>query len=132
MTWGCWLGAIALGIGYDTAAGVILLLLGLVGPGAAGIGFIYLVYDEPGWKDFWGRVKQIRRISAKWLLVILVLSPLVVITAALADIVLNGTSVSLGEWLYEVDTNPVAFLPTLFFATLPPLLEELGWRGYAF
>jgi uncharacterized protein len=131
ITWGCWLGAIAMGVSFDSAAGLLLLLVGLVGPGASGIGFVYLVYDEPGRTDFWNRIKQVRRISARWALVIFLLPPVVVITAAVADIVLGGTSVSLGEWVYEVGVNPIAFLPTLFFATLPPLLEELGWRGYA-
>jgi uncharacterized protein len=120
-----------MGVSFDSAAGLLLLLVGLVGPGASGIGFVYLVYDEPGRTDFWNRIKQVRRISARWALVIFLLPPVVVITAAVADIVLGGTSVSLGEWVYEVGVNPIAFLPTLFFATLPPLLEELGWRGYA-
>ncbi|SEP03807.1 Membrane protease YdiL, CAAX protease family [Halogranum amylolyticum] len=131
ITWGFWLVAIALGLRFDSAAGLLLLLLGLIVPGAAGVGFVYLVYDESGRTDFWDRVKQVRRISLRWFFVILFLSPVVVIIAALADIVLGGTSVSLGEWVYEVGTNPIVFLPTLFFATLPPLLEELGWRGYA-
>ncbi|MFC7045213.1 CPBP family intramembrane glutamic endopeptidase [Halobacteriaceae archaeon GCM10025711] len=131
ITWSFLLLAVALGVSFQSAEGVVLQLLALLGPGIAGIGFVYLVYDEPGRTDFWDRVRQVRRISARWFLVILLLPPFVVITAAVADIVLGGTSVSLGEWLYEVDTNPIAFLPTLFFATLPPLLEELGWRGYA-
>lgn len=131
ITWGCWLAAIALGISFDSAAGLLLLLLGLLGPGVAGIAFVYLAYDEAGRTDFWDRVRQGRRISARWLLTILLLPPVVVITAAVADIALGGTSVSLGGWAGEFDTNPAAFLPTLFFATLPPLLEELGWRGYA-
>lgn len=131
ITWGCWLAAIVFRVSFDSATGLLLLLSGLLGPGAAGIAFVYLVYDEPGRTDFWDRVTDVRRISARWFLVILLLSPVVVSTAAVADLVLGGTSVSLGEWVYEVDTNPIAFLPTLFFATLPPLLEELGWRGYA-
>lgn len=130
ITWAFWLVAIVLGVSFASAAGLVLLLLGLVVPGAAGVGFVYLVYDEAGRMDFWDRVKQVRRISVRWALIILLLYPIVVITAAVTDIVLGGTSVSLGDWLYEVDTNPIAFLPTLFFATLPPLLEELGWRGY--
>lgn len=131
ITWGCWLAAIALGVRFDSAAGLVLLLVGLTGPGAAGIGFVYLVYDERGRADFWNRVKQVRRISGRWLLVMLLLAPVIAIVAASVEILLGGTSATLGDWLYEVDTNPVAFLPTLAFATLAPLLEELGWRGYA-
>jgi membrane protease YdiL (CAAX protease family) len=36
-----------------------------------------------------------------------------------------------GEGVTQFEVNPLAILPALFFATLPPLLEELGWRGYA-
>jgi len=131
ITWGFWLTAVALGVRFDSVAGLVLLLLGLAGPGATGIVFVYLVYDERGRTDFWNRVKQARRISGRWLLVILLLAPTVAIAAGSVEILLGGTSATLGDWLYEVDTNPVAFLPTLAFATLAPLLEELGWRGYA-
>lgn len=131
ITWGCWLAAIALGVRFDSAAGLVLLLLGLTGPGVTGIVFVYLVYDERGRTDFWNRVKQVRRISGRWLLVILLLAPAIAIAAGSVEILLGGTSATLGDWLYEVDTNPAAFLPTLAFATLAPLLEELGWRGYA-
>lgn len=129
VTWGCWLTAIVLGVRFDSAAGLVLLLLGLTGPGAAGIGFVYLVYDERGRTDFWNRVRQVRRVGGRWLLVVLLLAPVIAVTAASVELLLGGTSATLGDWLYEVDTNPAAFLPTLAFATLAPLLEELGWRG---
>lgn len=131
ITWGCWLAAIALGVRFDSAAGLGLLLLGLTGPGAAGIAFVYLVYDDRGRTDFWRRVRGVRRIGGRWLLAILLLAPVVAATAAALELLSGGTSATLGDWLYEVDTNPAAFLPTLAFATIAPLLEELGWRGYA-
>ncbi len=131
ITWGFWLAAVALGVRFDSATGLVLLLLGLTGPGATGILFVYLVYDERGRTDFWSRVKQIRRISGRWLLVILLLAPIIAIIAVSVEILLGGTSATLGDWIYEVNTNPTAFLPTLAFATIAPLLEELGWRGYA-
>lgn len=131
VTWGFWLLAIVLGFGGDTAVGFLLGLLGLAGPGVAGIGFVYLVYDEPGRKDFWDRLTRVRRISARWLLIVFLLPPTVVVTAAVAEIALGGTSVSLADWVTDADNPLLLFLPTLFVATLPPLLEELGWRGYA-
>lgn len=131
ITWACWLSAIALDVRFDSTTGLVLLLLGLTGPGAAGIGFVYLVYDDRGRTDFWRRVREVRRIGARWLLAILLLAPVVATAAATLELLSGGTSATLGDWLYEVDTNPAAFLPTLAFATIAPLLEELGWRGYA-
>jgi len=93
ITWGFWLLAAVLGFGGNTAVGLLLGLLGLLGPGVAGIGFVYIVYDDAGRRDFWNRIKQIRRIGVRWLLVIFLLPPIVVISAAVADIALGGTSV---------------------------------------
>ncbi|MFC7174994.1 type II CAAX prenyl endopeptidase Rce1 family protein [Haloplanus litoreus] len=37
----------------------------------------------------------------------------------------------MGRRRHRIRREPLAILPALFFATLPPILEELGWRGYA-
>ena len=130
ITWGCWLSAIGLGVSFDTALGAVLLLVGLVGPGAAGVGLTYAVYDERGRTDFWNRVRQVRRIGLRWFLVILTVPVVVTVVAAILDSLLAGPGVALGEGVQEFSVNPLAMLPALFFATLPPILEELGWRGY--
>jgi uncharacterized protein len=131
LTWSFWLLTIALGLSFSSGTGVLLLLLGLLGPGIAGIGFVYLVYDERGRTDFWDRVKGIRRIGIRWSLVILLLPLVVTVTAAVVDMLLGGPGATWGEGVQEFGVTPLSILPALFFATLPPLLEELGWRGYA-
>ena len=131
ITWGCWLSAIFLGVSFDTAFGAVLLLIGLVGPGAAGVGFTYFVYDSRGRTEFWNRIKQIRRIGLRWFLIILLVPIVVTIVAAVFDFLLGGPGVVWGQGVQEFTVNPLAILPALFFATLPPILEELGWRGYA-
>lgn len=131
ITWGCWLAAIALEVSFDSATGLVLLLVGLVGPGAAGIGFVYLVYDEPGRTDFWNRLTQVRRIGIWWFLVVLLLPLVVTAVAAAVDVLLGGPGATWGVGVREFGVNPLAIVPALFFATLPPILEELGWRGYA-
>ncbi|MFD1646000.1 CPBP family intramembrane glutamic endopeptidase [Haloarchaeobius litoreus] len=131
ITWGFWLAAIALGLRFDSAAGLGVLLAGLTGPGIAGIGFVYLVYDEPGRTDFWNRLTQVRRIGVRWALVILLVPVVVTIVAAVVALVSGDVGATLGAGVQEFAVNPLAILPSLFFATLPPLLEELGWRGYA-
>ncbi|SNR44213.1 type II CAAX endopeptidase family protein [Halorubrum vacuolatum] len=131
ITWGFWILTILLGLGANTPGGILLLFLGLTGPGVAGIAFVCLVYDEPGRKDFWDRLTNVRRIPARWFLVILLLPLIVIPSAAVVEITLGGTSASLADWVTGTDNLLLSILPTLFMATLVPLLEETGWRGYA-
>jgi membrane protease YdiL (CAAX protease family) len=97
----------------------------------AGIAFVYLVYDERGRADFWNRVINPRRVGLRWLMVILLVPLGVAVLAGVVDLLLGGTGPAWGEGVTQFGVNPLAILPALFFATLPPILEELGWRGYA-
>ncbi len=130
-TWAFWLPAIVLGVRFDSAAGLVLLLVGLAVPGFSGIVFVYLHYDERGRTDFWSRVIQPRRFGIRWLTVILLVPLLIGVLAGVVDLLLGGTGPVWSEGVTQFNVNPLALLPTLFFATLPPILEELGWRGYA-
>jgi membrane protease YdiL (CAAX protease family) len=130
-TWVFWLAAIALGVRFDSAVGLVLLLVGLAVPGVIGIVFVYLVYDERGRSDFWNRVVNPRRVGLRWLVVILLVPLGIAVLAGVMDLLLGGTGPTWGEGVTGFGVNPLAILPALFFATLPPILEELGWRGYA-
>ena len=55
----------------------------------------------------------------------------IAVLAGVMDLLFGGTGPTWGEGVTEFGVNPLAILPALFFATLPPILEELGWRGYA-
>jgi membrane protease YdiL (CAAX protease family) len=131
ITWGFWLPAMVLGLTFDSALGLGFLLLGLTGPGIAGVGLMYLLYDDGSRRDFWDRVTNPRRIGGRWYLAILLYPPLTFAVAAGIDILLGGSGYTLGGWVPQIASNPTAFLPTLLFSSLPPVLEELGWRGYA-
>ncbi|WP_411966942.1 CPBP family intramembrane glutamic endopeptidase [Haloferax sp. YSSS75] len=130
LTWSFWVAAIALGISMDSAVGVLLLLAGLAGPGIAGIGFTYLVYDEQGRRDFWNRLTNVNRISLKWFAVIMLLPLVMSLVGAAVDLLLGGTGATWSEGVRGFAVSPLAILPAVFFATLPPFVEELGWRGY--
>ncbi len=131
ITWGFWIPAMLLGLRFDSALGLAFLLLGLTGPGIAGVGLMYLLYDDGSRKDFWDRVTNPRRIRGRWYLAVLLYPPLTFAVAAVMDIILGGRGYFVGGWVPQITTNPAAFLPTLLFSSLPPILEELGWRGYA-
>ncbi len=130
-TWVFWLAAIALGVRFDSAVGLVLLLVGLAVPGVVGIVFVSLVYDERGRSDFWNRVVDPGRVGFRWLVVILLVPIGIGVLAGVADLLLGGIGPAWGEGVTGFGVNPIAILPALFFATLPPILEELGWRGYA-
>ena len=129
-TWTFWLAALALGYSMDSAGGLLLLLAGLAGPGVAGVGFTYLVYGERGRRDYWRRLVDVGRIGLRWGVVIVLLAPAVNVLAALLDVLAGGTGARWSAGVAGFAADPLALLPAVFFATLPPFVEELGWRGY--
>jgi membrane protease YdiL (CAAX protease family) len=129
-TWFFWVLAAVLRLGNDTAAGGILLYLGVLGPMIAGIGLTYLTYGQEGRRDYWKRVIDFKRISLKWYLVILLFAPVLSILAALLDKLLGGSGATWGEASLNLFVTPLYIIPSLLFATLIPFIEELGWRGY--
>lgn len=70
ITWGFWLPAIDFDLAFDNVLGLLLLLLGLLGPGLTGVILMKLLYTESSQKDFWDRVTNIRRIGAQWYLAV--------------------------------------------------------------
>jgi len=131
ITWGFWIPAIVFDLAFDNVLGLALLLLGLLGPGLTGVVLMKLLYTERAQTDFWDRVTNLRRIGGRWYLAVFLYAPITFAIAAGIDIALGGTGYFVGEWVPQLTSNPAAFLPTLLFSTLPPVLEELGWRGFA-
>lgn len=130
-TWLFWGIAIAIGGNMEEAgAGIILLLLGVMGPTVTGIAFTYLTRDKAGRRDYWQRVISFKRISWKWYLVIVLFVPAMHIAAALLDNISGGGGNTWGEAARGVVENPLSIIASILFATLIPFLEELGWRGY--
>lgn len=129
-TWLIWGVAILLGANMETAMGIILLLLGVMGPMVTGIGFTYLTRDNEGRRDYWKRVISFRRIPARWYLVIFLFVPVLNILAALLDVLTGGSGATLGEAALNLVSNPLSVIPSILFASLIPFIEELGWRGY--
>ena len=130
ITWAFWLPAIVFDVSFSTVEGVALLVAGLAGPGLGGIGFTYLVYDDRGRADFWQRLRSVSRIGLRWVLVIAAVPLALSLLAAGVDRLFGGVGATWAEGVVGFAANPLTILPTLFFVTLPPVLEELGWRGY--
>jgi membrane protease YdiL (CAAX protease family) len=130
-TWSFWGVAIATGANMEEAgAGIILLLLGVMGPTVTGIIFTYLTRDKAGRRDYWKRVISFKRIPVKWYLVIILFVPVMHVLAALLDNISGGGGNTWGEVVLNAAENPISIIASILFATLIPFLEELGWRGY--
>jgi membrane protease YdiL (CAAX protease family) len=129
-TWSVWILALVLGLSMDTAAGFLMLLLGVLGPMVTGIGFTYLTYGREGRRDYWRRVVGFRRIGLGWYLVILLFAPILSLLAAWLDMLLGGIGATWGDAALNFVVAPLSILPSILFATLIPFIEELGWRGY--
>jgi hypothetical protein len=62
-------------LNMETATGLVLVLLAAIGPMVTGIAFTYLTRDKAGQRDYWKRVIDFRRITARWYLVSSCLCP---------------------------------------------------------
>ena len=114
----------------ETGSGVLLLLLGVLGPMITGIAFTYLTRDKEGRRDYWKRVIDFKRIGVKWYLVIFLFVPAMHILSAILDVLLGGGGTTWGEAALGIVTNPLSLIASILFASLIPFIEELGWRGY--
>ena len=128
-TWSFW--GIGIVLGLNMEAGMLLGLVGVTGPMLTGIGFTYLTKDKAGRRDYWKRIVDFKRISAKWYLIIFLFVPVLHILAVMIDMIAGGNGATWGEVAQNVLSNPLSIIPSILFASLIPFIEELGWRGYA-
>jgi membrane protease YdiL (CAAX protease family) len=129
-TWLFWGVGIMQGISMESSGGFLILLVGVLGPMVTGIGFTYLTRSKTGRRDYWKRIVDFKRISAKWYLVIFLFVPALNILAALIDKLAGGIGAAWGEAALNVLSDPLSIIPSILFASLIPFIEELGWRGY--
>jgi len=129
-SWLFWILAARSGTGLASATGGGFLVLGLLGPMLAGIGFTYLTRDKEGRRDYWKRITDLRRIGTGWYLTICLFVPVLIAIAAVLDVLLGGSGGTWGKVIVEFGSAPWAIVPSALYASIIPLIEELGWRGY--
>jgi len=131
ISWFFWLWVILLSWNVFTFPAIVFGAIGLFGPAIAEIILIYRAHDREGWRDYWQRVFDIRRIGKIWFLVILLTFP-ALNTIALLLSILTGFPWPEFETARNLLSEPWKILPFAVFILLyGPLPEELGWRGYA-
>lgn len=128
ITWIIEIGLGLSGVDMQTASGSVLLSLAVLGPATAAIGLTYLTRDKIVIHDYWQRITDIRRISPKWFLVILLLPAALFSLSALLDILMGGKGLNFGAQIAQFSANPIYLIIIAVFA---PTFEEFGWRGYA-
>ena len=110
---------------------LLFVVLGTFAPSVMGIVFTYLTQDRAGWRDFWARVIDVRRIGWRWWIVIVLVFPVVNAVANVLYTFLGGTPPSLTEVGKNLANPGLMFQLVLANLIISGFSEELGWRGYA-
>ena len=73
LTWLFWIPAALTGRSIGEFPVTLLIALGGICPAVCGISLTRLTRDKAGWRDYWRRVIDFRRIGARWYAVIFLL-----------------------------------------------------------
>lgn len=131
-TWGLWIAAALSRADVTATTWAIAYHLGGWGPSAAGVFLLYRTSkDRVERRSFWRRVVDVRRISAAWYLVILLLIPALAFASVFVDALIAGTAPEF-LMLRDIAANPLLLVVLVVLGLLlGPISEELGWRGFA-
>lgn len=129
-SWLCWFSAILSGLSIESAPGIVLGLIGLLGPMLAGITCTYGTRGREGRRDYWLRVIDAKRIGARWGLVILLVVPVIFAFSVLLDLLAGGKGAAWEEPALRIIAAPWTIIPFALSIFLVGPLEEFGWRGY--
>lgn len=108
-----------------------LIAIGGISPSFFGILLTYLTTEKKAKRDFWRRAISFRLIKIRWYILIVLLFPLIMIITFLLEALLGGDTPPL-DGVTQTLTQPIrlfTFLMTMLIGG--PLIEELGWRGFA-
>ena len=108
---------------------VAVILLGVFGPGVAGIVLTYRDGDREKIRDFWQRALDPRRIQWGWLAFMLVLWPALHLAANLFAQA-AGSPAPASALVAQMTAQPSFILVVVVLYFLQAWLEDLGWRGY--
>lgn len=130
-SWIIWTLCIVLGFSLDSSAGTVFYILGALAPSLIGILLARFDEEKGYWEDFKNRITDFGLIERRWYLVIFGLIPITILAAFLMNYLANNPLPNL-TILSNYLMNPLSLLG-FGIATLigGPLIEEMGWRGYA-
>ncbi len=130
-SWLFWLPVVFAGMDISVTPGIVLFIIGILGPAVSGILLTCLTGDQQQRRDYWSRLTSFRRIRPSWYAIIILIAPVCSILAILTGLAIKGSLPSFDTAVSYV-TRPLTIIPfaivTMIYGPLP---EELGWRGYA-
>jgi membrane protease YdiL (CAAX protease family) len=130
LAWLFWIPVALTGRDYQSSPLLLLVVLvGVFGPGLAAIILTYAKEGREGRRAFWRRAFDLRRIRPRWYVLIVVLWPALHLLA-IAVSRLVGAPMPDPPLLKELAVRPVTIPVVLILYLLQAGLEELGWRGY--
>lgn len=130
ITWIPWFTAVLFGCSVKTPAGIMLVALGGIGPGAAAVITVFIKGTGEMRNDYLHRLRP-GIIPAKWYGIILVIPPLLSAISVLISIPFGGTldQLMIPESFIRNPLTLISF--AIFVLFFGPVTEELGWRGFA-
>jgi membrane protease YdiL (CAAX protease family) len=133
ISWGLWGLIAASGSGLDGGLVVgLAYVLGGFGPTIAALVLVRRRRSGASWADLSARLFEVERVRARWWAVILLLYPVVVLSAYLVGgLAFPGTVGLPGSSGLLSQTTSLLVLNVLFILVVGPVSEEPGWRGYA-
>ncbi len=130
LAWVFWIPVALTGRDYQSSwLLILLLLLGVFGPGIAGILLTYREGGKEGGRAFWRRATDFRRIHPQWIGMILLFWPGMSLIAIIIHS-LSGGSLPSFDLIKQMTLQPLGFLVIPVLYMIQSGLEELGWRGY--
>lgn len=129
-TW-LWLIPVALTrLDYQSSPLLLLIIfIGIFGPGLAGIILTYRDGDPEKRRDFWQRASDFRRIRFGWVAFMLLLWPALHL---LSNILSKawGSEPPASEMVKQVTAQPLLIPVIVILYFIQAGIEDLGWRGY--
>jgi membrane protease YdiL (CAAX protease family) len=129
IAWSFWIPIALSGRDYQSSPLMLfLMMLGVFGPGLAGIILTYMNGNEEDRRDFWKRMVDIRRIRLRWYLLIVFLWPALQLLSVFLNNLMGGEMPDF-KFVTGMLAQPIGIVVVILYF-IQAGLEELGWRGY--
>lgn len=130
LAWLFWIPLALTGRDYQSSPLLLaIMLIGVFGPGLAGIILTHRQGDKEERGAFWRRMLDLRRMRPVWYPLIVLLWPAVHFLALLLNRTLSGATPDF-KLIGELAARPLGIPVVIALYFLQAGLEELGWRGY--